>query len=67
MSRSRALNRFNRFTAKKRRRALRSEVPSLRGEEFCMNRQIDHSESLKDEALLKEVSMDLLETELTLN
>ena len=61
MSRSRAVNRTNRFTAKKRRRALRSAVPNLSQETQVMAAPPDHLEDLKDKALDQETLLELLE------
>ncbi len=61
MSRSRALNRFNRFTAKRRRRALRSDVPSLREDFHRESLPVDHSEDLLEKACDKETLLDLIE------
>ena len=66
MTRSRALNRFNRFTAKRRRRSLRSEVPSMRDNANRIIKPINHADNLKDQAVEKEASLDLLEPGLIL-
>ena len=60
MSRSRSINRFNRLTAKRRRRALRAEVPS-HGDTSTRIKVINHSFALRDQALKKEVFLDLIE------
>ena len=62
MSRSRALNRTNRLTAKKRRRALRSAVPNLSPEVTRMTEPHDHSEDLRQKALDQETLIELSES-----
>ena len=61
MSRSRALNRFNRFTAKRRRRNLRSDVPSFREDHLKSAKPFDHSDQLVEQAVFKEALLDLAE------
>ena len=61
MTRSRAFTRSNRFNAKKRRRTLRTAVPSLSKECKREPELADHSDGLMLEALNKEVMLDLLE------
>ncbi len=61
MSRSRAVNRSNRFIAKRRRRALRSVVPGLREDLSQEIKSIDHSEQLQKKLSDKEVLLELLE------
>ncbi len=61
MSRSRALNRFNRVTAKKRRRSLRADVPSLNQEFRSLSSSFDHSLDLLKDAQQKEALFDLME------
>ena len=65
MSRSRALNRFNRFTAKRRRRNLRSEVPSFREDPLKSVNSFDHSDQLIEQAVLKEALLDFAEPQTT--
>ena len=64
MTRSRALNRFKRFTAKRKRRSLRSDIPNLRENNHHLPKQSNHSDQLREQALKKEASIDLLEPEL---
>ena len=59
MQRSRALNRFKRFTAKRKRRSLRSEVPSLSENAPRIIKPLKHVDQLREEAIEKEVLMDL--------
>ena len=63
MSRSRSLNRFNRFTAKSRRRVLRADLPDLREHSQISSQPFDHADQLRQQALDKEVFVDLLETD----
>ena len=46
MTRSRSINRFHRFVARKRRRGLRAAVPYLRVDHFEMSEPIDVSDRL---------------------
>ena len=46
MTRSRSINRFHRFVARKRRRDLRAAVPYLRVDHFEMSEPIDVSDRL---------------------
>jgi hypothetical protein len=46
MTRSRSINRFHRFVARKRRRGLRMAVPHLRENQFEMGDPIDVSDRL---------------------
>ncbi len=64
MARSRAFNRFNRFTAKRRRKALRSEVLSVRDEIGKGDELIDHSQELRQQEFQREALMDFIEPEL---
>ncbi len=66
MSRSRALNRFHRFTAKRRRRSLRSEVPTLRENAPRMAKPNNHALELKDQVVHKEIPLDLMEPVISL-
>ncbi len=61
MTRSRASNRFNRFTAKKRRQSLRSSVPELTEDTPKGQTPNNLSHKLREEACVKEGLMDLLE------
>ncbi len=61
MKRSRAFNRFNRFTAKRRRNDLRSDVPCMSEEFTKASRPIDQSQELREKALQKEAFSDFLE------
>ena len=65
MPRSRALNRFKRFTAKRRRRSLRSDVPSLSENAPRMPKPLKHLNQLKEQALDKELFLDLSEQALS--
>ncbi len=61
MSRSRALNRSNRAIAKRRRRTLRSVVPSLQNEMSNQPKPIDHSQDMQKKALAKETLLELID------
>jgi len=50
MTRSRAFNRFNRLTAKRRRKSLRDEIPNLRTEEITVKAPINNSQRLRSKA-----------------
>ena len=62
MSRSRAFNRSNRITAKRRRVALRQSVPGLKEPIHGSQNDIDHSHDLKEKAKAKVDLIDLNET-----
>ncbi len=65
MSRSRALNRSSRLNAKKRRRSLRSAIPSLQdGSSKKIESTSGHAQQLLQKAFQKELQVDLLEPEL---
>lgn len=64
MSRSRALNRSSRINAKRRRRTLRSAIPSLKDEASRGTQQIDNSQEMIENATKKEALIDLLEPQL---
>ncbi len=61
MKRSRAFNRFNRFTAKRRRNALRSDIPCMSEEFSKVSEPIDQSQGLREKALQKEALSDFLD------
>ena len=61
MLRSRALNRFKRFTAKRRRLSLRSDVPSLSKNSPRIAKPLNYVNQLKKEAVEKELFLDLSE------
>ncbi len=67
MSRSRASNRFNRFAAKKRREALRSSVPGLSEGSHKQLSPISDAHKLLDNALCKELLIDLMEPQVDEN
>ena len=58
MQRSRALNRFKRFTAKRKRRSLRAEVPSLSENAPRIIKPLNHVDQLREKAIEKELLMD---------
>tara|TARA_B100000700_G_C14684495_1_gene686913 strand:+ start:329 stop:526 length:198 start_codon:yes stop_codon:yes gene_type:complete len=62
MPHSRSLNRFNRFSAKRRRRVLRAELPMFRESYEEIEKPFNNVEVLKLEALKKEVIADLIES-----
>ena len=62
MSRSRSVNRLNRFVAKRRRRDLRSVVPYLQNRFHRFMQPFDHSHKLKEREFVKETMLDLLDT-----
>ena len=64
MPRSRALNRFKRFTAKRRRRSLRSDLPRLSENAQKIPKPLKHVNQLKEEAREKELFLDLSEPDL---
>ena len=64
MKRSRALNRFKRFTAKRKRRSLRAEVPTLSENAPRIIKPLKHVDQLRAEAIEKEVLLDLSEPSL---
>ncbi len=61
MNRTRAFNRARRFTARRRRRNLRSALPSMKIEFRGFNRPFDHSEELFVKAITEESLLDLQE------
>ena len=61
MTSSRALNRSNRLTAKRRRRVLRKSVPALKDPIHGFLNDIDHSHDLKQKAREKVDLIDLSE------
>ncbi len=62
MTRSRALNRSNRITAKRRRRALKTALPGMQ-DDFCKTDQaFDHAKHLLEKASQKDVFLELIET-----
>ncbi len=60
MFRTRALNRSNRLNAKRRRRTLRSVLPSLQD-----SSRVDNSQVMLRKTTLKEASFDLIDHEPT--
>ena len=64
MSRSRSLNRLNRFNAKKRRRGLRSVVPGLGDNVSGIEKTINQSQDLHLKAIENEILQDLMEPKL---
>ena len=63
MARTRAVNRSNRWIAKKRRKALRSSIPGF-GEEFSSpNEPLDSVKQLKEKDCFNAGLIDLLEPE----
>ena len=65
MTRSRSLNRFNRLLAKRRRKSLRADLSGIK-EELSTNPKIScQANALKARSLSKEMSLDLLESELS--
>tara|TARA_B100001964_G_C14160018_1_gene566203 strand:- start:75 stop:275 length:201 start_codon:yes stop_codon:yes gene_type:complete len=63
MTRSRAFNRFHRFTAKKRRRSLLAAVPNLQDEVPQGSKEVNHSEELRQRALQKDLMLELIAPE----
>lgn len=63
MTRSRAFNRFHRFTAKRRRHALRAAIPALNTETNQGTSSIDHSQALLKRAWQKDLMFELIERE----
>lgn len=61
MSRSRGLNRFSRLVAKRRRSALRSEIPSFRASLKETTVTINNSHKLREKALREEALIELVE------
>ncbi len=62
MTRSRAFNRFNRATAKRRRRLLRALVPSLsvESESFGVAESTSQAKALRQKARQEEIFLDFL-------
>ncbi len=63
MSRSRALNRFNRINAKRRRIALRADLSSFKEDSSEDAGIYDHADSLLQKALDNESLTELLESQ----
>ena len=63
MTRSRALNRFHRFVAKRRRRSLRASLPVSKEENLRIEQFTQDVISIRHQLFKKEVSLDLLETD----
>ena len=63
MTRSRAFNRFHRFSAKKRRRSLRAAVPNLQDVARSGNEAVNHSEELRQRAWQKDLMLELIAPE----
>ncbi len=57
MTRSRAENRSNRFTAKRKRRSLRAVLPALQADSMTQ-KTIDHSQRMREKACEEEAIMD---------
>ncbi len=64
MSRSRAVNRSNRFNAKQRRKTLRSEIPGFQDALQRESNDFDHSKNLLRKTKEKEIWSDLMEPKL---
>ena len=63
MTRSRAFNRFHRFTAKKRRLSLRAAVPNLQDDVPSGNEAVNHREELNQRAWQKDLMLELIDPE----
>ncbi len=63
MTRSRALNRFHRFTAKKRRLSLRAAVPNLQDDVHAGNEAVNQRKELHQRAWQKDVMLELIDPE----
>ncbi len=63
MTRSRAFNRFHRFTAKKRRCSLRAAVPNLQDDVRPGREAVNHSEELRQRAWQKDLMLELIAPE----
>ncbi|HGY5534811.1 MAG TPA: hypothetical protein ACN46U_04615 [Prochlorococcus sp.] len=61
MTRSRAFNRSHRFTAKKRRHALRAAIPDLNLGTNQARKSVDHSQELRQQAWQKDLMLELIE------
>ncbi|MED5468797.1 MAG: hypothetical protein VX542_00830 [Cyanobacteriota bacterium] len=63
MTRSRAFNRFHRFTAKKGRLSLRAAVPNLQDDVRSGNEAVNHREELNQRAWQKDLMLELIAPE----
>ena len=63
MTRSRAFNRFHRFTAKKRKLSLRASVPNLQDDIRSGNEAVNHREELNQRAWQKDLILELIDPE----
>ena len=63
MTRSRAFNRFHRFTAKKRRLSLRAAVPNLQDGIRSGNEAVNHREELHQRAWQTDLMLELIDPE----
>ena len=63
MTRSRAFNRFHRFTAKKRKLSLRASVPNLQDDIRSGNEAVTHREELNQRAWQKDLILELIDPE----
>ena len=63
MSRSRSLNRFNRFLARQKRRGLRSVLPQFQMDFEYYGSPIDNSRTMLNRLNGREVELELLDTD----
>ncbi len=63
MTRSRAFNRFHRFTAKKRRLSLRAAVPNLQDGIRAGNEAVNQRKELHQRAWQKDLMLELIDPE----
>ena len=63
MARTRGYNRFNRFLARQKRRALRSVLPRFQMENKTYGAQIDHSRRMLINLKGREAQLDLMEAD----
>ncbi|KZR62455.1 MULTISPECIES: hypothetical protein [Prochlorococcus] len=63
MTRSRAFNRFHRFTAKKRRLSLRAAVPNLQDDIRSGNEAVKHRKEPHQRAWQKDLMLELIDPE----
>ena len=63
MTRSRAFNRFHRFTAKKRRLSLRAAVPNLQDDIRSGNEAVNHREERYQTTWQQDLMLKLIDPE----
>jgi predicted secreted protein len=63
MSRSRSFNRFHRYLARQKRRAMRSALPRFRDHDEMMVYPIDHTRQVLSRLWGKEMKLELEESE----